>query len=162
MFFEKVFRKLNEHHVKHLVIGGAAVNLHGFIRVTNDLDIFIFLDEKNVDKFSKAMKELKFIPRIPVEISDLADENKVAIWIKEKNMKVFSLINLDTDEVIDVMVMKYIDFEKAYANKKVVNIGEIEVPIISISDLIKLKEISGRAQDIMDIKMLLKIMEQKK
>lgn len=159
MFFGEIFKKLNEYKVKHLIIGGAAVNLHGFIRVTNDLDMFIFLDEENVEKFSKAMKELKYAPKIPVEISDLADENKLNSWIKEKNMKVFSLVNPDTDAVIDVMIAKYIDFKKAYENKKIVNVAGIDVPIVSISDLIKLKEIAGRAQDIMDIKLLSKIME---
>ena len=50
MFFEKIFKALNENNVKYLVIGGAAVNLHGYVRVTHDLDLFIALNESNIKK----------------------------------------------------------------------------------------------------------------
>jgi len=163
MFFEKVFRKLNEHRVKYLVIGGAAVNFHGFIRVTNDLDLMILLDKENVNRFSKAANELGYIPRVPVKIEDIADINKREEWIKEKNMKVFSIINPNQDEeIVDIMVMDYIDFNEAYKNKKAISVNGEEIQIISIKDLIKLKEILGRPQDILDIKMLLKIWDRNK
>jgi hypothetical protein len=34
-----LLRALHERGIKHIVVGGFAVNAHGFIRVTKDLDI---------------------------------------------------------------------------------------------------------------------------
>ncbi len=159
MFFEKIFKALNENDVKYLVIGGAAVNLHGYVRVTYDLDLFIALDELNIKKFANAMKTLNFKPKIPVEIEELGDSKKREQWIKEKNMKVFSLVDIDTDDIIDIMIMDYLQFNESYKEKKVVRIKDIEIPLASIKDIIKLKEVAGRAKDIIDLKVLLEIQE---
>lgn len=159
MFFEKIFKALNENAVKYLVIGGAAVNLHGYVRVTHDLDLFISLDESNIKKFAKAMKVLNFKPRVPVEIEELGDSKKRKKWAEEKNMKVFSLVDIDTDDIIDIMIMDYLQFDESYKEKKVVKIKDIEVPLASIKDIIKLKELAGRPKDIIDLKVLLEIQE---
>ena len=45
MFYEDVFRKLNEEKVRYLIIGGIAVNLYGYSRVTGDLDIMLDLND---------------------------------------------------------------------------------------------------------------------
>lgn len=159
MFFKKIFKALNENNVKYLVIGGAAVNLHGYVRVTHDLDLFIALDESNIKKFASTMKALNFKPKVPVEIEELGDRKKREKWIKEKNMKVFSLHDIGTDDIIDIMIMDYLQFDESYKEKKVVKIKDIEVPIASIKDIIKLKEAAGRAKDIIDLKVLLEIQE---
>ena len=155
MFFEKIFKALNKNNVKYLVIGGAAVNLHGYVRVTHDLDLFIALDELNIKNFASTMKALNFKSKIPVEIEELGDSKKRKKWVEEKNMKVFSLVDMDTDDIIDIMIMDYLQFDESYKEKKVVKIKDIEVPIASIKDIIKLKEVAGRAKDIIDLKVLL-------
>ncbi|MBI3590590.1 MAG: nucleotidyltransferase [Candidatus Melainabacteria bacterium] len=159
MFFEKIFKALNENNVKYLVIGGAAVNLHGYVRVTHDLDLFIALDESNIKKFSTTMKALKFKPKVPGEIEELGDNKKRENWIKEKNMKVFSLYNEEADEIIDIMVLDYLKFDESYKERKIIKVKELEIPLASIKDLIKLKEIAGRGKDIIDLKVLLEIQE---
>lgn len=159
MFFEKIFKALNDNNVKYLVIGGAAVNLHGYVRVTHDLDLFIALDESNIKKFAAAMRTLNFKPKVPVEIEELGDIKKREKWVKEKNMKVFSLVDIDTDDIIDIMIMDYLQFDESYKEKKVVIIKGMEIPLASIKDIIKLKEIAGRAKDIIDLKVLLEIQE---
>ena len=45
---ETVFRSLNEAGVRYLVAGGVAVNIHGYQRVTVDLDLVIQLDGDNM------------------------------------------------------------------------------------------------------------------
>ena len=42
--FERVFRLLDEHDVRYVVVGGIAVILHGTPRLTADLDIIIDLE----------------------------------------------------------------------------------------------------------------------
>lgn len=45
--FERIFQLLNEHEVHYVVIGGVAVVLHGYPRLTADLDLIIDLDSSN-------------------------------------------------------------------------------------------------------------------
>ena len=155
MFYEPILRKLSEANIKYLVIGGVAINFHGYKRPTHDLDLFILLNEENITRFAKAMKELHFKPRVPVEVEEIADKAKREKWINEKNMKVFSLYNADNEiDIIDVMIIDYLNFEEAYKNRKVVNIKDFEIPLASIPDLVKLKQIAGRPRDLVDIKVL--------
>ncbi len=155
MFFEKVLRKLYEDEVKYIVIGGVAVNLLGHTRMTHDLDLIILLDLENVQKFANCAKALNLKPRVPVEIEEIADKEKRERWINEKNMKVFTVINPDNDfEIVDIMVMDYIDFEEAYKKRIMIKLKDFQASVICLEDLIKLKEIAGRDRDKIDIKIL--------
>ena len=163
MLYEKVFKELEKQKVRYLVIGGIAVNLHGFTRATADLDLFVALDEENLKEFIKAVKALGLRPRVPVSLDDLADVAKRNDWIENKHMKVFTLNNpKDNREQIDIMVVTDIDFEKAYKNKTTVFIGDVKITIAGIKELIELKEIAGRAKDKMDIEELKEIEKIKK
>ena len=158
MFFERLLKQLNTKKIRYLVIGGVAVNLHGFNRTTGDLDILISLDSVNIKKLIELIKSLKWKPRIPVKVEEFADIKMRKAWIKKKGMKVFSVYNPKKEfEHLDIMVENRINFESAYRNKKVVSTGTTKVPIISIKDLIKLKKIAGRERDIIDIKALMQI-----
>jgi predicted nucleotidyltransferase len=44
----ELLRLLEEHQVRYLVIGGVAVNLHGYSRNTKDIDIWVAADEPNL------------------------------------------------------------------------------------------------------------------
>lgn len=158
MQYIKVINILNRHGIKYLVIGGVAVNAHGYSRITGDLDIMISFDKENMRRLSAAAKELGLIPRVPVQIEELSDPNRRDFWVKEKNMKVFSLIDPDDDfTIVDIMILKYIDFEEAYKNHKVIKDKNVTLPVVSIDDLIRLKEMSGRGRDLVDIKALKEI-----
>jgi len=47
-----------------------------------------------------------------------------------------------------------VEFEEAYANKKDVSIEGLQVPVISLEDLIANKRASGRKQDLADVEKL--------
>jgi predicted nucleotidyltransferase len=162
MFYTKIFDELNKKGVRYLVIGGIAVNLHGYDRVTGDIDILLSFSEENIENFKTFAEALGFKPKAPVSIKDLSDGNKRKEWIEEKNAKVFSIYNpKNLLESIDVMIMEYLDFESAYSNREYVHTGGLKIPLISIDDLIRLKEIAGRERDKVDIKALRTIKELK-
>ena len=152
MFYEEVFRELNKKKVKYVVAGGIAVNLHGVPRVTEDLDLIIYLAKENVDKFAKAMETLGYKPKIPVKIEDFGVEKNREGWIKNKGMIVFSLWNKDIPyRIIDVFVKDPIDFKELYRDKINISAGMFKIPVVSIEHLIRLKQMAGRKQDISDI-----------
>jgi len=43
---------LNENHVEYMIIGGAAVNIHGFSRSTGDMDIWFNPTQENFERLS--------------------------------------------------------------------------------------------------------------
>ena len=155
MFYEKVFRGLNKTKVRYLVVGGWAVVLHGVVRMTADLDLFVDFEKKNLLKFIEVLTDLGYRPKIPVKASDFADKSSREKWKKEKNMLIFSFCHLKRhQDHIDVFIYEPVDFEKAYKEKEDIKAGRVKIPIISIKYLKKMKAIAGRPQDITDIEAL--------
>ncbi len=155
LFYQDVFRTLNEGAVKYLVVGGVALVLHGAVRLTVDLDLMVALDGKNLGKFIGSMTAGGYRPKLPVPAADFAKKEKRELWISEKNMKVFSFFHPDRPfEIVDVFVDEPLPFREAYSRREVVRAGALNIPVVSRKDLIALKKISGRPQDLEDIKML--------
>ncbi|OGC04244.1 hypothetical protein A2276_06560 [candidate division WOR-1 bacterium RIFOXYA12_FULL_43_27] len=155
MYYLEVFNKLNKAKVRYLVVGGVALVLHGVVRLTADLDLFVDLEENNLNKLLKALAELGYKPRLPVSPTDFANRAIRENWIKEKNMLVFTFLHSKDDfKVIDVFVNEPIPFDRAYSNRQTLKAQGVTIKTISFKDLIALKKISAREQDLKDIEML--------
>jgi hypothetical protein len=89
---EAVFRELNAAGVRSIVVGGVAVNAHGYQRLTNDLDLVLQLDPENVLAGLQALQRIGFRPLLPVRAEAFADPDQRRRWIQEKNLQVFSLV----------------------------------------------------------------------
>lgn len=160
LLYEAVFRELDSREVKYLVIGGLAVNFHGVERPTGDLDILVSFEKDNLKKFIAAIKSIGWRPRLPVSLEAFTRPKNRERWRKQKGMKVFTIYNPKSHlEHMDVMTENYIDFEKAYRDRKYVSIREIQIPVISVPYLIRLKKIAGRERDKGDIRSLEKARE---
>jgi len=152
VIFERILKALFIRRIRYLLIGGAAVNFHGFSRATGDLDIMLSFGKTNVVKFVQMAKSLGFLPRVPVAMEGLADARERKSWIRKKGMKVFSIFDPKTPEDhIDIMVEDYLDFEEAYRRRKVMKIKGMDVSVASIPDIVRLKKIAGRERDLIDI-----------
>lgn len=158
MIFERIFAAFQNNHLRYAVIGGIAVNLHGYNRITGDLDIIISLNDENISKFIYTAKELSFIPRLPVKIEEFAIAEHRAMWINEKNMKVFTIYNPSKPlEHVDVKIDNPETIEQYIDNCITVRAGDINIPVVSREDLIKLKKEAGRERDLVDIRALERI-----
>jgi len=157
MFYFEILKGLDKKGIKYLIVGGLSVNLYGVPRVTQDIDIIIAINRENILKITSLLKNLEYIPRLPVNPEDLADPDKVKDWIENKNLKAFSFYHKkDTYKVVDIVLVHPLDFEKAFENKTVKKVEETKIYLVSIEDLIIMKEFSGRPQDFSDIEMLKK------
>lgn len=156
--FEKIFREFNNAKVKYLVVGGVAVNLHGYVRFTGDLDILLLLEEKNLQKVDKIMQKLGYSERLPVSIMSLKDEAQVKTWLKEKNMLAFSFMPpRDNPLQIDIIIEESMDFKKVASDRVLKKIDDVSIPVVSINQLIKMKRKADRQQDITDLEALIKL-----
>ena len=63
---EAIVRSLNEGNVRYLVAGGLAVNAHGYIRFTQDVDLVIALESANIIRAFEMLAKLGYSPGVPV------------------------------------------------------------------------------------------------
>ena len=114
--------------------------------------------KSNILKINAVLEDLGYTPRLPVKPQDLADPAKVRDWIENKNLKAFSFYHKkDNYKVIDILLVHPLHFEESFKNKTIKKLKDMEIYLVSLSDLIKTKEFSGRLQDYSDINMLNKI-----
>src|SRR3989344_9157006 len=114
-----IFKKLNEEKIRYIVVGGMAVNFHGIPRMTYDIDILIDLEDDNLKRFLRLMKNWGFKPKVPVDIMDFAKKEKRLDWITNKNMKAFNLVNPDwAISEIDIVINTPVDYKRAAKNIK--------------------------------------------
>jgi len=165
MFYFEVFKAFYQEKVKYLVVGGLAVNLHGVPRITYDIDIVISTDKDNVLSLNKTLKNLGYIPLLPVNPDELADEKRRKDWIEKHNMKAFSFHHKSQNsQVVDIVLDHPLDFTKAFKRSAIKKVDDIEIYVASINDMISMKKVSTRPKDLSDMEMLKEakeLMEQK-
>lgn len=159
---ETIFSALNKADVRYLVAGGIAVNIHGYQRMTADLDLVLQLNTDNIQKAMKALNSLGYKPMLPVTGEQFADTGTRQSWINEKNMQVFCMISSAHPETsVDIFVSEPFDFETEYQNATHAELSpEIALRIVSIPALIKMKQQAGRPRDLDDIEHLQFILDE--
>ncbi len=158
MYYFDILKALHENGIDYLLVGGLAVNLYGAPRVTQDLDVVLAMRKDNILKFNRALAGLGYVPRLPVNPDDLADEAVRELWVREKNMKAFSYYNSKNNyRVIDVVLFYNTDYETLKHGATVKKAAGVDIHLVGIDDLIAMKRFSGRAQDLSDVAILEKI-----
>jgi len=142
-FYLSVIRVFNTNEVEYMVVGGFAVNFHGYNRTTGDLDLWISTHESNLPRLKVALDELGF---------DLPEDAKLEL--KSGNMISFS----DGQCVVELMTLlnisREVSFEEALKKVETRIIEEIEVKVISLEDLKNEKARSKRYKDLDDLSKL--------
>lgn len=74
----ELFVALDRERVAYVLFGGQAVNLHGILRFTEDIDLFIEPTAENVDRLRSALRRLWDDPAIDeIRAEDLAGDYAV-------------------------------------------------------------------------------------
>jgi len=155
-----VFEALNGLKVRYVVVGGLATVLHGYARLTADIDLMVDLEPEEVRKGIDALTRFGMTPRLPVDPYDFAETSIRHHWIEEKNMRVFSMWKQDAPLLsVDIFVEHPIEFDLVWSRAEVITLGPVSVRIASIPDLIALKRLAGRPQDLIDIEKLMEIQD---
>lgn len=156
--YKRILKALVQARIDHLIVGGVAVNLHGYMRFTGDIDIVLALDEENLRKMDQLMKNLGYNPRLPVEVYELSDMKKLKTWIAEKNLKAYTYnFGKNPPLDIDIIIEESMNFKALNKNRSKINMWDIELPVISIDDLILMKRKANRSKDLIDLEALLQL-----
>ena len=81
--FEAVAQALNAAQVRYLVAGGLAVNAHGYIRLTVDIDLAIALDAANIQRAFKALHSIGYRPSVPIDADAFSHSEQRQRWRDE-------------------------------------------------------------------------------
>lgn len=153
--FNKILENLSKDDCRFIVVGGFAAVLHGNNRLTSDIDLVMDLEKSNIDKTVDCLNNLGLKSRLPVDPKQLSDKGIRDSWIHEKNMIVFSFYDPSLPLfAVDLMIAPPIEYKVLEINAKLIKMNNFHFKICSIDDLIKMKEISAREQDKLDIQNL--------
>jgi predicted nucleotidyltransferase len=153
--FEPIFSALNGAGVRYVIVGGLAVVLHGYPRLTSDVDIVLDLEPVNAKKAMETLKALGLKARAPVDPTAFADLQQRESWIAEKGMTVFTLYSPTNPLLsVDLFVRDPVPFEQLWSRSKMVDLGGTRVQLASIDDLIAMKRVVARPQDLLDVEAL--------
>jgi hypothetical protein len=152
-----LLRALDERGIEHIIVGGFAVNAHGFIRVTKDLDIVPSPAEENLGKLAQMLRDLD---ATILDTGDFEPEEMPADPTRQADLAMGGNFCLITDlGRIDIMQwLSGIDFDDLYAELDhgaiESNVDGIPVRVCGLEDLLKMKRAAGRPQDLEDLKRL--------
>lgn|GEM_PF-119636 len=128
--------------VPGMIIGGVAASIHGQARATEDVDAAVLLDERHLDHFVKLAAAEGLHPRISDAIA-FAQRNAVLL-----------LEHSESGVSVDI-VLGRLPFERyALEHAIYVKIDDLLVPVVAPEDLIVMKAIAHRPQDLQDIRVI--------
>lgn len=159
---EAIFRALNDTGVRYLVVGGLAVNAHGYQRLTNDLDLVIQLQRDNILLAFRTLGGLGYVTSVPITTEQFASAENRKMWQLEKNMQVLCLVsNQHPETPLDIFISEPFEFDREYDIAMRGSIAKgLEVRFVTIPTLIAMKESAGRGRDRDDIQHLRWILEE--
>ena len=139
----------NKHNVRMLMVGGGAVNFHGYQRHSADVDFWIETTDENSKKKVAVFNEMGY------EIDDFPENVKK----QEQNISVkFSPADLDLELITKFSVNK--TFAEAFENSEEVQVNDnlfLKWNVLSLEDLIISKIKANRPKDLLDVKQLREI-----
>lgn len=154
----QLLNTLTAQSVDFVLVGGMAVQLHGYMRMTYDIDLVLAMSDENLTRFIDTAKELGFIPVIPVPIEALKDANQIERWYREKGMLAFALREPTIGgSVVDVLVRPDVSYESLVVDAVEAQLFGRVVKVASIEHLLEMKRIANRPKDQLDIIALEKI-----
>jgi hypothetical protein len=156
-----LFALLESARLRYVLVGGLALVLHGIDRLTADVDLAVDLSPEESLRLIGALDEAGYRPTVPVDPRQLADAAVRESWYRDRNMRVFSYWDsTGARPTIDIFIASPISFEELWQHSQRIEIGKgLLVPVASIAHLIRLKELAGRPQDLIDIDRLRAVQE---
>jgi hypothetical protein len=158
MKYLTLFEKLQHADIKYLLVGGIAINLYGVPRATADVDIVVPDDAGSIKHICELLFSIGFNLSQPIDPKDLFDWEKLLLICNEKNLISLNFYHPKNDfPNIDVLIVYPFNFNDAYNHKVIKTVGETEIFLASIDDIIFMKSVSRREQDKADVEMLKKV-----
>ena len=138
-----IAKELDKHQIPYMVIGGQAVLIYGFPRLTEDIDITLGVDVDKIGLIKDVCRRIGL--RIPRQIDeDFINETSVLVAVDKR-----SRIRVD-------FIFSFTEYEKnALKRTKKIKMNNQSVRYASIEDVIIHKLFAGRPRDIEDVEIIM-------
>jgi hypothetical protein len=141
--FEEFLLALSDAGVRFLVVGAHALAIHGVVRATGDIDIWIERSRENAERVWNALEsfgapvEALGISRADLEMPDVV----IQLGVPPRRIDLLTGVSGLT-------------FEGAWADRVLFESGSITVPFLSRAQLLLNKRSTGRLKDLADLEAL--------
>lgn len=142
-----IWEKLNEYNVRYLTIGGLAVNIYGYTRNTDDIDLLI---EDTIEN----RKNLR-LAFAAIGIGDFESLETMQFVAGFTDFTISYGLRLDV--MTSIKGLENEKFDNLLQNSTIVFLKEIPVYFLDYDNLIKAKKATNRPKDILDIEELEKL-----
>jgi hypothetical protein len=137
----KFWKSLQDNKVQYIMVGGYAINLHGFQRFTGDLDIWL----KDTPDNRKALRTA-FVSCTMGDYPMIEYMQFVPGWTE------FRLNNgLRLDILVDMQGLEGYTFDDCLEIASIADIENVSVPFLHINQLIENKKVVNRLKDQIDV-----------
>lgn len=142
---ERIFATLDAHDVEYIVVGGIAVQVHGHVRMTNDVDLIPSPTPANLKRLADALRDLQ---------ARVLNPGSEHLSIDARMLPRATLWQLSTPHGdIDILhdAPGAAPFPQLRSRALKIALGDLTIPIAGRDDLIKMKNASGRLTDLADV-----------
>ena len=141
----RLCREFNRLGAKYIVIGGFAIQQHGFQRATGDIDFLIDTDAENEAAVFKALEILA---------------DKAVLELKPGEVSAYSVVRVCDEIVVDLMAMACgIDYASAKDDIAIIDVNGVPIPFASPSLLWRTKQ-TFREKDKIDLIFLRRLFQE--
>ncbi len=137
--FKEFLKSLDAHSARFLLIGGYAVNAFGYVRNTVDMDLWIASDAENQKRVLQAIRDFGF----QIAPDDLLREEDAMVRMGVPPLRIEVLKKISG-----------VEFEDCWPRRVFIEDDELRIPSISLEDLKRNKQASGRTKDLLDLEEL--------
>jgi hypothetical protein len=143
-----LLQSLNRFNVKYMLVGGMAVVVHGHIRTTLDMDLWVKNNAENTIALISALSEN--------EVPGANLLNGMPLIFGWTSIR-FGLSGFELDHQLKAFQER--DFDACYERVLQADYDGIRFPVIHLRDLITEKMATGRSKDLADVEELQRIWE---
>ncbi len=147
--FINVLKALDDQNVDYILIGGIAVILHGYERLTTDIDLFLENKKENIKKLKKALESIFDDPSIEEISSEELNKYPVIRYGTPNGFNIDIMTNIGEIFSYDDLEYETIEYEG------------IKIKLGTLETLIKMKKDTMRYKDRADY-LFLKELQKKK
>lgn len=139
--FLDLFLELNEAGAAYVLVGGYAVNAHGYTRATSDLDVFVRATPENAARVMEALRAYGLPPGLEASIlSEPGSPTPSGFHFGRAPYRVDLLTSITG-----------VTFDEAWSDSALHRLGGVDVRVAGRSVLIRAKRAAGRPKDLADI-----------
>ncbi|WP_353722507.1 hypothetical protein [Dyadobacter sp. 676] len=147
----ELLKSLNQHQVRYLLVGGMAGVVHGHIRTTLDMDIWVGNTHENTEAFVRALIENDVVGAELLTTMPL-----IFGWTSVR----FGKSGFELDLGHSLKAFSESDFDACFDRALVADYQGVPFRVLHLRDLIKEKKATARHKDLGDVEELQRIWEE--